>query len=256
LTRLEEDRDFPNANLLGMRLDLKPTEGLQIGLSRVFMFGGKGRRPLDASDWLNVFIASDSAEHESSPINGNQIASLDISYVYVSASRYIPFSGIKLYTEWGAEDSSGKTRTPKGKASVFGAFVDEPLWLKNFDFRAELANTARNAVTGFSWYRHNVYSSGYTYHGNIIGHHMGPDARDLFLRARYHLPGGGALGVEHDRERSDVHFANTYNERTRLGADASIALRGVNVSGGYGVEKDRREGLRNNVAWVRLSRSF
>jgi len=43
LARLEENRDFPNANLLGMRLDFKPTPRFRFALSRVFMFGGEGR---------------------------------------------------------------------------------------------------------------------------------------------------------------------------------------------------------------------
>lgn len=101
LTSLDEQRDFPRANLLGMRLDFKPTPRLHIGLSRVFMFGGEGRRSLEPSDWLKVFIADDSSEHEGSPINGNQIASIDASYIFVNRHRLIPFSGVKLYTEWG-----------------------------------------------------------------------------------------------------------------------------------------------------------
>ncbi|MDP2690308.1 MAG: capsule assembly Wzi family protein, partial [Deltaproteobacteria bacterium] len=42
LTRLEADRDYPRANLLGMRLDIKPTPNLELSLNRVFMFGGEG----------------------------------------------------------------------------------------------------------------------------------------------------------------------------------------------------------------------
>jgi hypothetical protein len=32
---------------------------------------------------------------------------------------------------------------------------------------------------------HNTYTNGYTYDGRIIGHHMGTDAKDLFISAAY-----------------------------------------------------------------------
>jgi len=62
LARLEEDRDFPRANLLGMRLDFKPTPAFGFALNRVILFGGEGRQALSASDWASVFFATDSAE--------------------------------------------------------------------------------------------------------------------------------------------------------------------------------------------------
>lgn len=218
LARMEKDRDFSNANLLGMRLDFKPTQRLQVGFSRVFMFGGEGRRSLDASDWFDVFFVSDGAEHASSPINGNQIASMDASYVYVNEVGIIPFSGIKLYTEWGAEDSSGKTKTPTGRANICGVYIDEPFWLKNVDLRVEWANTARNERYGPTWYKHGVYTSGYTYKGRIIGHHMGGDSRDLFVTVRYHTAGGATLGVEAEKERSGIHTGKK-SDRRWLGLD-------------------------------------
>lgn len=253
IARLEEDRDFPRANLLGMRLDFKPTPRFQIALNRVFMFGGEGRRSLDATDWLNVFLASDGSEHGDSPVNGNQIASIDASYVYVNKSDYLPFSGIKLYTEWGAEDSSGKTKTPTGRANIYGAYIDGPFWLRDVDLRVEWANTGRNERYGPSWYRHGIYSSGYTYKGDIIGHHMGSDARDLFLRARYHAAGGGVIGIEADREWPLVHGGG--EKKDWLGADIYFPFdSGIGFSAGAGWEK--AGSVSNYPVWARLEYGF
>lgn len=236
LARLEEDRDFPNANLLGMRLDFKPTTRLQFGLSRVFVFGGEGRKTLDSSDWFEVFTAQDSAEHSSSPINGNQIVSVDLSYVYVNSLRLIPFSGIKLYTEWGAEDSSGETKSPTGRANICGVYIDEPLWLRNLDLRVEWANTARNRRYGPRWYTHGVYTSGYTFKGRVIGHHMGGDSRDLFVRAQYHFGRGGLVALETDEEKSGVH-SRRVTRRRWWGAEVSVPLgEMVLMTAGGGVE--------------------
>ncbi len=260
LTHLERNRDFPHANLFGMRLDFKPTERFQIAVNRVFMFGGDGRRSLTASDWVKVFFVSDSAEHSDSPINGNQIASIDASYVYVNTLSALPFSGIKVYTEWGAEDSSGRTKTPTGRANLYGALIDGPFWLDNTDLRIEWANTARSARYGPSWYRHGVYTSGYTYEGRVIGHHMGGDSRDLFLRYRYHAS-GTVLGLEADFEKSGVH-SESVKRRNRVAVDGETDFgNGVSLSGGISYEKGPQgasvgESAKGAVVWTEINWMF
>ncbi|MBI5468239.1 MAG: hypothetical protein HY891_03820 [Deltaproteobacteria bacterium] len=233
LARLEKERDFPRANLLGMRLDFKPTPRFRFGLNRVFMFGGEGRKSLGVSDWFKVFIASDSAEHSDSSTNGNQIVSLDASYVYVNEWSLLPFSGIKVYTEWGAEDSSGDTKTPTGRANIYGAYVDEPFWLANTDLRVEWANTARNARYGPLWYSHVVYNSGYTHEGRIIGHHMGTDARNLFARAQLRLE-DAVIGLEYDVERSGIHGASEAKKRW-VGLDLAYIYKRATLKTGLGL---------------------
>lgn len=260
LARLEKDRDFANANLLGMRLDFKPLPSLSVALSRVFMFGGEGRRSLSSSDWFEVFTASDSAEHAKSPINGNQLASIDASYVFVNQWRFIPFSGVKLYTEWAAEDSSGETKTPTGRANIYGAYIDEPLWLKDTDLRVEWANTGRSERYGPRWYKHGVYTSGYTHRGRVIGHHMGGDSKDFFARAQHHWKGGTRLALEADIERSGVHGA-LKTKRKWYAAEISLAAPyGMTMTGGAGVEDiDGPSGLESytgSTAWLSVDKAF
>lgn len=252
LARLEAERGPANPNLLGMRLDFKPTDRFQIGFNRVFMFGGEGRRSLGAADWLKVFIASDSSEHAGSPINGNQIASIDASYVYVSDSDYLPFSGIKLYTEWGAEDSSGDTKTPTGRANIYGAYIDEPLWLANIDIRVEWANTGRNERYGPTWYKHSIFKSGYTHKGRVIGHHIGADARDLFLRTQYYTDHGTVIAVEADREWTGIHRGE------RLRRDWTVLEVSHPLSNGFltqlAVGRQELEGQIDHTVSIRLER--
>ncbi|MCL4872642.1 hypothetical protein KJ039_01045 [bacterium] len=258
LARLEEDRDFPRANLLGMRLDFRPRPSFRFALSRVIMFGGEGRQRLSASDWVKVFVASDSAEHTNSPIDGNQLISIDASYIHVDRNGRLPWSGLKLYTEIGAEDSSGN-RTPTVRGYIFGLYVDEPLGVKDLDFRAEYAYNAHGDRSSFAqWYRHHVYDSGYTYKGRVIGHHMGPDAADLFLRAQYHFPGGAQIGAEADWERSIIH-ENGETKRSWLAADASVLVGdGLRVGWSAGIEKtDGPSGRSTNpVAAISIERHF
>ena len=259
LARLEEDRDFPRANLLGMRLDFKPTPAFGFALNRVILFGGEGRQALSASDWASVFFATDSAEHSSSPIDGDQILSIEASYIHLNRAGRLPWSGLKLYTEIGAEDSSGETKSPTARAYLFGAYVDEPFRIKDFDLRVEYATTAReNRVPSAQWYRHHIYTSGYTYKGRVIGHHMGPDATDLFIRGQYHSSGGMVIGVEADLERSLVHESGK-TKRKWLSADASLPFwDGFRLSARAGVEEvsGPADSYTNPVAGINLERSF
>ncbi len=238
LTHLESDMNFPRANILGMRLDFKPTPRLEIGLSRLFLNGGHGRKSLTLSDWWRLFLASNSAEHSGSPIDGNQMASIGASYVYVNERKWVPFSGTKLYVEWGAIDSSGSL-SPTGYASIYGAFIDEPLWLKDTDLRVEWADTAHNVRYGPFWYTSGKYSTGWRYDGNIIGQHMGGDARDLFLRGQYHLKEKAAFGVEGDFERSGIHSGQV-TEKRWAGVDASyFPVEGIMITIGAGYQETR-----------------
>jgi len=220
MTHIDKDMNYPRANILGMRLDFKPLPRLEIGLTRLFLNGGHGRKKLTLSDWWRLFLASNSAEHSDSPIDGNQMASVDASYVYVNDRKWIPFSGIRLYAEWGFIDSPGTTLVPTGLADLYGAFIDGPFWLKDADLRVEWANTAHNARYGPSWYTSGKYSTGWRYLGDIIGHHMGGDARDLFARAQYHYMEKTTLAVDGDWEKSGLH-TGILSEKRWGGADVS-----------------------------------
>ncbi len=220
LTHIDKDMNYPRANILGMRLDFKPTDHLEIGLSRLFLNGGHGRQALTLSDWAQLFIASNSAEHSGGPIDGSQMASVDASYVYVNTRRWIPLSGIKVYTEWGFIDSPGLAIIPTGRGDLEGAFIDEPFYLENIDLRIEWANTAHNARYGPLWYSSSFYSTGWRYLGNIIGHHMGPDAKDLYGRVQYHYMEKITVGVESDWERNGFH-TGTPGEKIWAGTDVS-----------------------------------
>lgn len=255
LARLEKERDFPRANLLGMRFDFKPTPGFRFGLSRVIMFGGEGRKSLSLSDWVDVLVASDSAEHSDSPTNGNQLVAVEASYLYVNKGGFLPFSGMKVYAEWGAEDSSGDTKSPTGLANIYGAYIDEPFRIQSADLRVEWANTARNARYGPLWYTHGVYTTGYRHEGRFIGHHMGTDAQDLFIRAQYRLE-DAVIGAEYDQERTGIHGTSEAEVRW-VGLDASYFYKKLTLRGGVG-RSDNRNGRSDDgpAGWASVTFDF
>ncbi|MBI4949009.1 MAG: hypothetical protein HY955_02560 [Deltaproteobacteria bacterium] len=256
LATLEEERDFPGANLFGMRLAFKPAPSFEFALSRVLLFGGKGRAGLGSDDLMGLFIAADDAEHSSASIDGDQIASIDFAYIFLNDNAFLPFSSMKLYGEIGAEDSSGDTKTPTSKAYLAGALVDEPFWLENTSLRAEWAQTSRwDRLGDRAWYRHHIYTDGYTYNCRVVGHHMGSDAIELFLRAEYRFQGGTILGVEADFERSEVHTSD--QKRAWYAVDIEYQAKdNIILKAGVGNEESDFDGEGGMAAWTGIDYLF
>lgn len=254
VTQLEKDRgDYPHAKLMEMRLDFRPRPSFRFALSRAIMFGGDGRKGLTISDWFNILIANDNTEHAwtGSDIDNNQIISLDFSFMFNGLDRTLPFAGMKIYGEIGAEDSSGNG-WPKEKAFLAGMFIEGPLTMENINLRLEWATTAVNTKYN-AWYTHGVYTDGYTYEDRIIGHHMGADAEDIFARVEYFPDSGMRIGFETDFERKGVHSDPT-DKRTWTGVDLLYQLKeNFDVNVGYGIE-DVNDA--SHVVWLKMNRQF
>lgn len=172
-TELEDDRDFPDANLLGMRLNLKLTADVDVGILRTAMFGGKGR----AVTWDTIWEVL-SGQSENDPGGpGNQLASVYWRWRF-------PFDAqpLEFYGEWGGEDQADPLYFTK-QAILSGLYFPRIGYSKSFDLRLEYADTYLGGHEGnpMVWYNHGVYTDGYTYEGRVIGHHAGTDARDYYI---------------------------------------------------------------------------
>lgn len=173
VTRLEESRDFANPYLAGLRLDWKPYPYVSIGLARTAVFGGAGRHVDSGVIWDVITASNENVAGEP----GNQLASFDAKVV-------LPFSFQKvvIYGELGGEDEAGAL--PSRNAHLLGVYLPGAFGSGNLDLRFEYAETYISKYPGM-WYNHHIYTTGYTYDGRVIGHHMGTDAKDLFVSASY-----------------------------------------------------------------------
>ena len=173
VTMLEEDRDFANPYLGGLRLDLKPHPYVNIGIARVAMFGGAGRHVDAGVLWDVITAGNENVEGEP----GNQLGSIDLKVV-------LPFKlqKVVIYGELAGEDEAGSL--PSRVAYIAGAYLPGAFGFERLDLRVEYGQTYIEKYPGV-WYSHHIYTSGYTYDNRIIGHHMGTDARDLFISAAY-----------------------------------------------------------------------
>jgi len=176
LSRLEDDdRPVPDPLLSGLRLSVKPISWLELGASRALQFGGEGGDE-SLSTFLDIFRGK-SESPENNP-EGNSLASLD-------AKIRIPFrvQPVVLYAEAGGEDEAGLF--PSKWAALAGLFLPSIGTWKKADFRLEIADDDSFISSPGVWYRHSKYP--HRYRGRILGHHMGTDAKDLFIEAHYFL---------------------------------------------------------------------
>jgi hypothetical protein len=189
VARLEDKRDFPHARLGGLRIEYAPCDYFNLGVSRTAVFGGKGRPHLGASDYWDIFTAYGKREL-SQDVNTNtsdQKASVDFKMNIPWGER--PFkacSNVQVYGEWAGEDKFAPWEN-ESPGYLGGVLVSDVLNYEDLDLRVEYANT--NA----RWYEHGIYATGYRYKGEIMGHHMGPDAADFFTRLSKRFKAGQEL---------------------------------------------------------------
>jgi hypothetical protein len=211
VARLEGDRPIPHSLLSGVRLAVKPAPWLEIGASRALHFGGEGRDE-SLSTFFDIFRGkSESAENTP---EGNSLASLDMKI-------RIPFRAqpVVVYMEAGGEDQSG-SGFPSRWAWMGGIFLPSIGATRKADLRIEFAdNIDFSPGNPGVWYRHGQYP--HIYRSQILGHHMGTDARDLFLEAHYFLLPSSYLEANIDFTQRD--FPGPEREETWRVSGAIVA---------------------------------
>jgi len=210
LTRLEENRDFSNVRLLGLRLVYRPREEITIGITRMTMFGGEGRPDLSLIDFGRLYFSD---PNRSGRFEVNELGGVDVRLRLPISKGH----AIEMYGEYGGEDEAGLRPS---KPALLGGVE----WVNGG--RRVLIEYANNHVNDAPdvWYTHSLYTSGYTYRGNIIGHHMGSDAKDFYVRAELPFREGWIGGV--DYEQQNRRLSSPVQEKIRRwGGDAVYSER-------------------------------
>jgi len=209
IARLEGSRPIPHTLLSGIRLALRPGRHVEVGVSRAVHYGGSGRGN-GLRDWWDAFKGGSANDPGTT---GNQLGGADISIT-------LPFrvQPVRLYGEAAGEDQARGhiVPLPSKWAYLAGIFLPSVLGSARWDLRAEAAaNHVRG--NGPAWYVHSRPEYAHRYRGQILGHPMGTDARDLFLEARYFMLPSSYIEVNLDRtERMSPGPAK--EKATRVGA--------------------------------------
>ncbi len=199
LAQLEEDRDIPEAKFSGIRFNIKPHPAVELGASRVVMFGGHGVPRVDLGDYFKMFVAGSEEEEN------NQLAGIDAS-LWVPMNRLplgemLPLRSVKFYGDAAGEDEAGGL--PSEWGILGGVSLNDLFKTGRTDLRIEYADN-HDAEKPNVFYTHSLYTSGYTYEGRVIGHHMGTDSRDVFVQLSHYLTDSLLLDLIYNRKTHDL----------------------------------------------------
>lgn len=170
-------KDFDDAGLLGLRLDVTPSSHFTFGASRISMLGGKGNG-LTKSDWKNWTTGKNADTND----KWDDIGGFDFRFRY---------SDFQLYGEWMGEDQAGGL--PSKWAYRAGVYLPKLTADGSWDLTLEAAKTTD------AWYTHWTYQNGWTYSGNIMGDDMGNDSLKYYAKVNHYLPGEKSIGFYYQR---------------------------------------------------------
>lgn len=202
--QLENDRAVPNARFLALRLNFKPLESLEIGLSRSAQWCGSGDRPCDLDTILNLSIGRDNQGDgvDAAEEPGNQLAGIDF--------RWAPgagLSGTAIYGQFIGEDEAGGL--PSRYLGLLGVEYTTHLFGASVRAFGEFAGTTCQFYESSSrpncGYNNAIYQTGYRYKRRSIGHSADNDAEVITL-------GAVAANSSGDTFQAIVRFADLNQE--------------------------------------------
>jgi hypothetical protein len=189
--QLESERQVPNSKMLGMRLTLRPLEGLDIGISRILFFGGEDR-PESASALWDALIGRDNSQDGGENDPGNQLGSLDVRYGFAVLDQ-----SAGIYAQMMGEDEAGAF--PARKSWLFGVDWTSGLFNSQQQWFFEYTNTLADDFLGEPMpnitYEHFNYNSGYRYLGRNIASSLEGDAEAFTLGTYNFFDDGSNLGL-------------------------------------------------------------
>ena len=224
-----------------------------------------------------VWIAYTSSANQPGNRETNEQLMLDFRARVPKVPYLVPFpAGMQVYGELGSEDKWSKWRPSRG-AFLAGVYVPQLVSGDTADLRVEYADTdftRRNTTFPGVWYNNGTFATGMRERGFPLGHWMGTDATDLFVRAtRYLTPrlqlgmiveraerGRGSPVHETKREQA-VDFTWWFSYATRLGvgyAHQRVDNPGEvqSVSPVYTETFVSAPRTSNDLFWVRLEMEF
>jgi hypothetical protein len=240
LTQLERDRDFPRAQVFGLRISYLPADWLELGFARLTQFGGRGHDGRD--QYFPGILVNDyfNNTNKGGVFETNDEAMADFRVRVPSVPYLIPFpAGMQVYGEYGLEDP------PVGIGIVFGVYIPQVFRSSTTDFRIEYADTdVRRRLNGMSaqWYNNGTWTSGMRYRGFPLGHWMGTDAIDLFIRTTSFLTDDIQLGADVDFYERD-RGKPVHEKGREAGVDLTWWLsKQIQVTAGYTFQRIHNPG--------------
>ena len=199
LGRLEGTQTFPHEKIFGLRVDYLPTTWLELGLTRLTQFGGQGS---GASFPRTLVDCYTNPPNQTGAADCNEQAMLDARTRVPHVPYLVPFpAGLQIYGELGSEDKWTKLISTRA-AYLVGIYVPQLFDNDTTDFRIEFADTDyprrySSDLTGV-WYNNGTFTNGMRQYGFPLGHHMGTDGIDFFVRSTRYMTEHIQIGTNFD----------------------------------------------------------
>lgn len=187
--RMESKREIPEAHLTGMRLTIRPIEGLELGASRAMQWGGIGR---DKN--FNAFFKSFTSQDENTKNgSGNQLGGFDARYGFAISDAV----NAGVYAQLIGEDEAGYM--PSKYMSQIGiestvVLDDSASYIKGFIEYADTTAGSLNTPQYDAAYEHSTYRTGYRYRRRAIASSFDGDARVLSVGATWNMLDSRSVG--------------------------------------------------------------
>ena len=204
----------------GARFQFMPLGGLEIGLSRVLEWGGRGRSESFGTLWRSIVGQDNVDGGRYDP--GNQLAGFDARYSFAVSQA----AAVSVYGQAIGEDEAGLLPSKYlGSVGADLAFKGEGRSLRVF---FEYANTVADGIAGRDEpgvaYRHGVYQQGYTNQRRPLGFPAGGDVTLHTLGLMFDTAQLSGLAMVHygRAEPAAQLYATT---GTLAGANVELSLR-------------------------------
>ncbi|WP_413514379.1 capsule assembly Wzi family protein [Serratia proteamaculans] len=218
--QLSQYSAVPDTKLIGGRFTMMPTNFLELGASRVMMWGGDGRPHSWSSFWDGVTGNDNTGDVKNDP--GNQLGGFDFKL------KLQPLVGlpVSFYGQIVGEDEAGML--PSHNGYLLG-LEGHPEWgPTTINWHIEGADTRSNGKSDNVMYRHYIYRDGYYQQGYPLGHAMGGDGQMLSGRVEMVLDDGQRWST-----RLVYAKVNPNNQTVNKAFPKSDTLKGIQLGWGY-----------------------
>ncbi len=239
--QLESDRFVPHAKLLGMSVNFKPLDSLEIGLRRTAQWAGDGRPNSFSSLW-ELFIGNSNCDEvglgcdDRSQEPGNQLAGIDFKW-RIPTKKYLG----SIYGQLIGEDEAGFL--PSRKFYQIGYKTNFKYFSNNIKSFIEFSDTENDYSPNVT-YEHTLYQTGYRYEGRSLGSTYDNDTQSLSI---------GLIGTDNKNNKYQIRYAkvklnNDNNGNRHTISNAAISFNQVELNyqmatqfGSFSIELDARD---------------
>ncbi|AMH00263.1 hypothetical protein BSQ98_24520 [Serratia liquefaciens] len=218
--QLSQYTSVPDTKLIGGRFTMMPTNFLELGASRIMMWGGDGRPHSLSSFWDGVIGKDNTGDIKNDP--GNQLGGFDFKM------KLQPLIGlpVSFYGQIIGEDEAGML--PSHNGYLLG-LEGHPEWgPTTINWHIEGADSRSNGKNDYIMYNHYVYKGGYYQQGYPLGHPMGANGQMLSGRVEMVLDDGQRWST-----RLVYAKVNPKSQNVNQAFPKSDTLKGIQLGWGY-----------------------